>query len=257
MWIIKSIGGEMNELRKKTFLFLLCFIFLSKIIIASEIYLKADSFILNDKKKTISIKNAEFTYRDMKLSGDNCLYETKTQTGTLNGNVKITETGSIITGSRMQVFYKEKKALIKGNVKLVRGGSDQSGLTVNCDMLDYYWDKNEVIARGNVRIQNKDIIAYSNNAVYLKKDNLITLSGNVRFQKGSSDWMTSDSAAYDLTSATVTAVGNIEGSFYLTDTQGAPIPKKDITGLKVLEPDPVMIPSQAVDFDLKRIDKTK
>lgn len=184
-----------------------------------EVFIKAESFSIDDAKKTSSMKNVVFLYKDIKITAGFATYNTITQIGDLKGSVKITQPGVVITGNRMKVFYKEKKSIITGAVKMVRNDPLKEQIVLTSQEIEYYWEKPVATATGNVKIVQKNRTAFCNKADYNIGAKLIHMTGGVRFQQGPVEWLTASEAFLDIEKNTFLAKGDIEGRFLVKENE--------------------------------------
>ncbi len=75
------------------------------------------------------------------------------------GNVRVSQGQSVITADRMNVYYRKSE-----------GNSDPNKLAIKESI-------HKIIARGNVEINYENIIALSEEAVYMADSKILTLSG--------------------------------------------------------------------------------
>lgn len=196
-----------------------------------EVKLTADRLIYDQDNKTITLTgNVRFTHKNTVLSGSRAVFDTETQKGKISGGVKIQQPDFTIEGIEMEVFYNEKTAILKGNVKMVSisdvsntsGGSQEDFLssgvtTLTCSLMTYNWLTRQGEAEGSIFIEQKDRRAYSEKAHYNGVLEIITLEDRVRFEQGSNNWVTCQKAYLDLRRETFMASGAVTGNFLIQE----------------------------------------
>lgn len=159
--------------------------------------LNADSsrFKLGSEKVYILKGNVKMRQGDTLLVADSVEYneDEKVQTAVATGNLRITDPQNDITGAKGTSYFREKRAVVDGNVKIVtkpKGGqakTSKDGIksnwkepaTITCDKLEYLYKGKVAKLSGNLKITQKNRIVTADSALYQVKDELITLSGNV------------------------------------------------------------------------------
>ena len=92
------------------------------------------------------------------ITADQLVSESEAKVAEFIGNVKVIRKGSVITADRLKIYY--AKAL-----------NDQNTATDGKAAIE------KIIATGNVRIVSDDLIAVAQKAVYIRKTQIVTLSG--------------------------------------------------------------------------------
>jgi len=214
-----------------------------------EIKVKCDSFQMDDKKKELTMKNCTITGKDIVVSAPFAKYKLKDQTGTFTGGVRAVNKDTVITSERMQLLYVQKEVILEGNAVLTTIRTDEKNTKgkyiLKCAKFDYFWEKEEGTATGNVHIIQNEGQAFCDLVYYTKKSSLAHMIGNVRFLKKTGDWVTCQEAWIDLAKETFLADKDVEGRFYIqkskqdTKPQGTTAPQlKEIE----IKPTPVTVP---------------
>lgn len=192
------------------------------------------------------------------ITSDKGEYWTKTKVGVFSGNVVIlqkekkatSETATLDDPKGLMVLEgKAHVEQIKGNW-LVNEGIVQEDpndteqklalrrtATVDGKRIELYTKTNDMIATGDVVVEQKKQLSKSQKAVYRDKDQLLTLTDDVRFERPEKDWMTADRAVYDLNREQFQAFGD----------------KQQITSSMIVKTDPTPepeIPAEAADHEL-------
>jgi lipopolysaccharide export system protein LptA len=228
-----------------------------------NVKITADELNYDDKKKLLVLNgNVTFTHIDSVVTAPHAEFETEKQLGHFTGGVKITQPGTTITSSELDAFYGERKAVLTGNVEMItekaptrkgaapaapaRTATDKKPAkalptVMLTDKLEYFWEKAEADAFGNVKIRQGDKRAFSDRAHYTGAINQIRLFSNVRFEQGKDNWMTSEEAIVDVAQETFNAKGGVEA--YVIMEQGPPKnpPLRTPQGDRVLKPSPPLL----------------
>ena len=158
--------------------------------------LNADSshFKLGEKKVYVLKGNVKMRQGDTVITADNIEYnqDAQIQTAVASGNFKIVDPKNDITGEKGTAYFREKRAVIDGAVKIVAqpksGEASASGsikaemkdvTTITCDNLEYLYKSKVAKLNGHLKIVQKNRVVTSDSAVYQVKEELITLNGNV------------------------------------------------------------------------------
>lgn len=237
----------------RIFIFILSFVFLfcSFTMAVDEVFIKADSFSLDEATKILTMKNAVFLYKDVKISAVFSKYNTVTERGDLTGGVKIVQGSVVITGGRMKVLYKERKGFVMGKVKMERKEVLREPVILTCEEIEYSWENPVSTATGHVKIIQKDKIVFCDKAEYNMNSKLIHMTGNVRFQRGESQWLTGNEAYLDLQKDSFMAQGNIEGRF-LIEGKVQEVKEGKILNEKLDDIDLDFIPSEFIREPLEK-----
>jgi lipopolysaccharide assembly outer membrane protein LptD (OstA) len=186
-----------------------------------EIEIAAERMDYDQNKKLVRlIGKVKITSEEGVMTAPYAEYHTDTMIGEFQGGVKITQPGSTLVGNRMVVKYRENQVVLKGNVRLVTTrapGPDKtpSGLptTLVCDELEYNLLTEEGEARGSVRVRQGERRAFSDRARYSRPKQVVVMEGNVRFERGQGDWLSSDRATMNMATNIVEAEGQVFGKF--------------------------------------------
>ncbi len=198
-------------------------------------------------------------------------YWTKTKKGRFEGDVRILQKEKKATGDVVELddpadllvlTGKARVEQIKGNWLVIEkiieekpGDADQQAslrhpATIDGDRIEIYTKTNDMIATGNVVAEQKAQISRSQKAVFRDKDQLLTLTDTVKFERKKDEWMTADRAVYDLNTERFQAFGElkqIESKFIVkTDPTPAesppPEPPDQDLGPSAVAPTPVSGP---------------
>ncbi|GEM_PF-1301979 len=200
-----------------------------------EIHMTADKLSYDEKKKYARlINNVRITYRDVVMTSDRGDFDGEKKIGHFTGGVKLWQPGTVITADRLDAFYSDKKAILSGHVRAImestpkksgkeeapppppkekKGGQDDDAPTIlTCEYIEFFWETHDGYAKNNVKIWKKEKTAYADTAHYSQNAGLVTMSGNVRFERGKTDWMICPEAYFDLKTETFVARGGVEGN---------------------------------------------
>ncbi|MBI2843849.1 MAG: LPS-assembly protein LptD [Armatimonadetes bacterium] len=138
--------------------------------------------------------NVVIEHLDTTLTANQVEYNEKTKIATAEGNLKIVDPESVITGKKGIAYFKERKTVIEGDVKLVTqpkkngdaGGNPDSmrarlrgRSTITCDKMEYQYRNKVATAEGNLKVVQKDRTLDAKKAVYDVKQEFVTLTGGV------------------------------------------------------------------------------
>jgi lipopolysaccharide export system protein LptA len=185
-------------------------------------------------------------------------YWTKTKKGRFEGDVRILQKEKKATGDVAELddpaglvvlTGKAHVEQIKGNWLVIEGivedkpdDTDQQAslrhpATIDGDRIEIYTKTNDMIATGNVVAEQKSQISRSQKAVYRDKEQILTLTDTVKFERQKDEWMTADRAIYNLASERFQAFGE----------------QKQIESKFLVRTDPTpaeSLPPEAADHDL-------
>jgi lipopolysaccharide assembly outer membrane protein LptD (OstA) len=206
-----------------------------------EIHMTADKLSYDEKKKFARlIKNVRITYKDVVMTSDRGDFDGEKKIGHFTGGVKIWQPGTVITADRLDAFYSDKKAVLTGHVRAImeskpKKGSkeeapppqkdkkedqeDQTPTIMTCEYIEFFWEAREGYAKNNVKIWKKEKTAYADTVHYSQNAGLITMSGNVRFERSKKDWMICPEAYFDMKTETFVARGGVEGNVEMQKEQ--------------------------------------
>lgn len=213
-----------------------------------NVKITAETLRYDDKNHFLTLDgNVVFTHTDTVIMCPHAEFQTEKQVGHCTGGVRILQPGTTITGNRLDAFYAERRAVVIGNVQVVteKGpkaaqgpGSSPSprpravgtgGKTVPsaspavatsmptvilANEMQYFWEKKQGDATGNVKVRQGDKRGFSDRAHYDGPANLIRMYSNVRYERGDRDWMVAEEALLDLATNIFTARGGVEVTVY-------------------------------------------
>lgn len=239
--------------------FYLFFILCSALALAEgprEVKLNASKMDFDQEKQLVRlIGDVKIVSEGVVMTSPYAEYHLDTQVGDFVGGVKIVGQGTTATGKKMKVYYADQKADLKGDVRVVSErapGSDKTTPTVMLsDEMEYFWEKNEGVAKGHVKVRQGDQRGFSDRAHYYKERDIVIMEGNVRFEKGGEDWLNSSRATMNLKDETVVAEGGVVARTRLqpresakNDTAGPA--KKALPASILLEPKLPLVPVERV-----------
>ncbi|MDQ7823831.1 MAG: LptA/OstA family protein [Candidatus Eremiobacteraeota bacterium] len=220
-----------------------------------EIRMTAEKLTYDDKKKFVRlINNVKVTYGEAVMTSARAEFNGVTKVGHFTGGVKLWQPGNVIYGDRMDAFYNEKKVLISGHVRALmeegtapRKGeqapppakeqkSDEGTVIMTCEEIEFFWESRDGEARRNVKVWRKEKTAYADVVHYSHSASLITMTGNVRFERGPKDWMISPEAYFDLKTETFVARGGVESNVELTSAPKKPEKKATLEEERIMSP---------------------
>lgn len=200
-----------------------------------EIHMTADKLSYDEKKKFARlIKNVRITYRDVVMTSDRADFDGEKKIGHFTGGVKLWQPGTVITADRLDAFYSDKRAILTGHVRAIMeskpkksgkeeapppppkenkdGQDDETPTIMTCEYIEFFWETRDGYAKNNVKIWKKEKTAYADTVHYSQNAGLVTMSGNVRFERSKKDWVICPEAYFDLKTETFVARGGVEGN---------------------------------------------
>lgn len=195
------------------------------VITQGETVIKADRVEIDMNKKIARVTTGvNLTQTDLVLTG-------KTFTAYLNDKRVIVEGGVVLQKDEEQASIKQaadtaegvgkagttgtggKGEGLKSGSKGEAGGKKKDRITLRCDRLEYWTEKKESTATGNVVVTKGETKAWGDKAVYREKDKLFTLTGKVRVERGDGETMACEELTMLTDRDAVTAKNNVEIEF--------------------------------------------
>lgn len=185
-----------------------------------ELKIEADRMDYDETRKQVRlVGHVRFESGDTVMTAPYAEYHTGRQIAEFQGGVKVTQPGSTLVGNKMKVWYGEGRGVLSGNVRLVSekapGGDARTPAVMTAREIEYRWIEGLGEARGTVKVRQGDKRAFADQAHYDRNTGTIDLLGNVRFEQGQDDWLTSDSAQVNLEQETIVAKGQVVGRFLI------------------------------------------
>lgn len=218
-----------------------------------ELKIEADRIDYDETRKQVRlVGHVRFESGDTVMTAPYAEYHTGKQIAEFQGGVKITQPGSTLVGNKMKVWYGEGRGVLSGNVRMVSekapGGDARTPSVLTASELEYRWVEGIGEARGAVKVRQGDRRAFADRAHYDRNAETIDLTGNVRFEQGQDDWLTSDSAQVNLGAETIVAKGQVVGRFMIDDEKTTatepPATTRTLPPTEAVEPE---IPVQPVE----------
>lgn len=245
-------------------LLLLCFLLLAVTLPAQEaskpakkardIQFEADQVDYDEASKRVRmVGKVKFTSEGSVLTAPVAEYDTEKQIAEFQGGVKMVGEQSTATGKEMKVWYGESRGVLKGDVRIVsqntgkEPGDKGEPTVVLCAQLDYNWQKEEGVAKGDVKMRQGNKRAFADRAEIYQKRNEVLLIGNVRVEQGDGDWLTASRAIYDTETQAVRAEGRVVAKTRLEpekeeQSSEQPAPKKSLPQPMLAEPPYQLLP---------------
>lgn len=218
-----------------------------------ELKIEADRMDYDETRKQVRlVGHVRFQSGDTVMTAPYAEYHTGRQIAEFQGGVKITQPGSTLVGNKMKVWYGEGRGVLSGNVRLVSekapGGEARTPGVMTANEIEYRWVEGIGEARGAVKVRQGDRRAFSDLAHYDRNTGTIDLTGNVRFEQGQDDWLTSDSAQVNLEKETIVAKGQVVGRFMIDEEESTrteePATPRTLPPTEAVEPE---IPVESVE----------
>ncbi|MGM9997834.1 MAG: LPS export ABC transporter periplasmic protein LptC [Candidatus Bruticola sp.] len=230
-----------------------------------SVTLNSDRGDYSEKEKLVRlIGNVKFTCRDAVMTSSFAKYHTDTQVADFQGNIKLSQPGTSVSGRAMRVYYADQKAILKGGVKVVstkfklNSGNEsavESGAEpayLEADEFEYSWAQGIGYAKGAIRFSQGDRRVFADKAKYDRNTAAIELLGNVRLEDNKNDWLSCERVRVNLSTNQVEAVGRVVGSFLIEDSSNSDSsrPKSEMDQPKMMEPDSgSLLPQSAEQID--------
>lgn len=158
-------------------LILLLLLFITSLAIAKEkepIELNADSISYDSTKSIIIAEgNVKITQNNSVITGQKAEYSTKTQEADITGGVRAVKEDTTLTADELRSLDKNHMKAI-GNVVMVKGESQLTG-----PQADYYADKQTAIVIGGAQLKNPDGIMTAFQVEVFFAEDRATGKGNV------------------------------------------------------------------------------
>lgn len=215
-----------------------------------ELKIQADRMDYDDTRKQVRlIGHVRIQSGDTVMTAPYAHYHTEKEIAEFQGGVRLTQPGSTLVGNRMKVWYGEQRATLNGSVRLVTerppGGEARTPAVLVCNELEYRWVAGLGEARGSVKVRQGQRRAFADRARYDRAAETIEVSGQVRFEQGQDDWLTSQTAVVHLRTETIVAQGQVVGRFLIRQQPNPPAQAvPEIPPAEALEPE---IPLRPVD----------
>ena len=183
----------------------------------------AEKLTYDHKSKLVRLMdNVKITYGETVMTSQRAEFNGETKIGHFTGGVKLWQPGSVLTGDRMDAWYGDRRGVLKGHVRAIMeekkpGKENEGPVIMTCEEIEFFWETNDAIAKNNVKIWRKDKTAYADTIHYSQSAGLVTMSGNVRFERDEKDWLTSPEAYLDLKTNTFVARGGVEGNVVMEE----------------------------------------
>jgi lipopolysaccharide assembly outer membrane protein LptD (OstA) len=144
-------------------------------------------------EKTVLLSgNVVIKQGDTVLKSDKVEYDETTQIAKSPGVLTISDPENDIRGDSGVAYLKERRGVLTGNIKLVakprqkaqtydkKPAELRDAATMTCDTLEYLYKQKQATASGNLKIVQKDRTVTAEKAIYNVKDEIVTLTGNVK-----------------------------------------------------------------------------
>jgi lipopolysaccharide assembly outer membrane protein LptD (OstA) len=225
-----------------------------------EVQMYSKKLDFDEKRKKVRlIGDVKITTQGYAMTAPYAEFFTDKKIGEFQGGVKIAGEGSTATGKRMQVFYNDQRAVLRGDVRLTsEKGAGGAPTVMTSDELEYQWGRGAGVARGNVKVRQSNRSAFSDRATYYRDQQMVFLEGNVRVERGDGDWITSQRARMNLATNMVEADGGVTARTILQEAPAkapAAAPVEQAKPVPMEPPFPLTIPTTAPPPRLPGVDE--
>jgi len=142
-------------------------------------------------QKTVTLSGeVVITQGDTALKSDKIIYNEDSRVATSPGRLTISDPESDITGDSGLAYLNQRLSKLQGNIKLIikpkpkQDTNKPAELTekavITCDTLEYLYKEKQATVAGNLTIVQKDRTVTADKGVYDGKNELLTLTGNVK-----------------------------------------------------------------------------
>lgn len=202
-----------------------------------EVEINADRVVYEEKKNLMKlIGNVRFSGKEAVVKAPYAEYDYKTRLATMRGGVTFTQPDTVLSSRQIQVYYPERRAVLLGEVHAVTTRSlaafkdkkfnkevSGSKTTFSCDRLEFDWVKKEGEAEGNVLLEQKKVRIFADQATYSDTKGIAVLTGHVRIERGTNDWLICREAVVDLNKETYEAQGAVHGKYVFEENTANPL----------------------------------
>lgn len=186
--------------------------------------MSADRLLYDDKTKISRLRgNVKITYGTAVVTSKYAVFHSDKKEAFFTGGVILRRPQTVIKGSKMDVFYNEKRAVVSENVRAVSyqkqekspgkktsSPEDESPIIMTCKTAEYLWGTEDAYVDGNVKIWKNDKRAYADHGHYSQPMGTVVLTDNVRFEQGPDNWMSCPEAVFDINAETFAAKGGVK-----------------------------------------------
>jgi lipopolysaccharide assembly outer membrane protein LptD (OstA) len=223
---------------KRYFLLVIFFLSLLNFLINSKEEKEKKYKIVNFKAKNVRYNNKTknvfasgevlITSGDMEITCESLLYNRETEIAKIWGNPVITQPGTKITCEKLTIDFKERKILVENKIEMVQEKKkierettlkEELGetITLHCDRIEYYYEKKEGIAEGNIKVFQEDATASGKKAYYQGKEERIIVEGDVRLERKNGEWITCQKAIISLKEDSIETEGLVESQLLIEE----------------------------------------
>ncbi|MBQ7503622.1 LPS export ABC transporter periplasmic protein LptC [bacterium] len=186
--------------------------------------ISSDRVDYSEKEKLVRlIGNVKFTCGETVMYASFAQYHTDTQIADFQGNIKLAQPGTEITGGKLRVYYGSQKAIFTDKVKIVTDKIKTDGSKtlfgaayLEADKLDYEWETELGHAQGSIKFRQADKRIFADKAEYNGKSKTVELIGSVRFEQAKDDWLFGERVTVDLTDNSAKVSGSVMGRFTIS-----------------------------------------
>lgn len=191
--------------------------------------IKAQGFRYNNKTKDLfAYGEVIITGEDFKITTPEAIYNTENETAKIGKGFIFTQKGTVLTATKLDGFFKEKKVFVEGNVKLIQDKKDikkksswkekmKGKVTVTCDKMTFLYGIKQGSAEGNIKLVQEDTTAYGDRADYDGNQDLVVVKGNVKVEQQNGDNFQCEEIVISLKDDWMEAKGGITGDMKIEE----------------------------------------
>lgn len=207
----------------------------------TAINIRSSQVDYNDKENTVRLTgDVEFSCKDIVISSAFAQYNTKTQIANFQGNIKLQQPGDVITANKLTAYYAEQRAILSDNVKIISNKLNNLPANLQADKLEYDWQKKIGTLEGRVIVKQGDRIVRADKAVYDVDKQIVELSKNVHLEEKGENWLTGESAIFNLKENSAKVSGKVIGRFIIENSVESGI-EEELPISDIREPDDKLI----------------
>lgn len=236
-----------------------------------DIYLDhADRIRVNNRTHDVEVTGAvALRHEDARFFADLIRFNTQTKLGTATGNLRFQDRETTITGSQVNIDFRERRAAFVGNVVMVTQKQPEAAAlegkqpaapprekagnhadedrplrsyreqksTITCSRLEYSYRDKQAVASGGVKAVQRDRTAYGDKAVYSEQEDTLLITGNVRVENTKGETFRCDRVLISLGEDWLEAQGGVASHFLVKDEEEPKAPAGAIPSTPAKKPE--------------------
>lgn len=176
--------------------------------------------MIYQKDRLILVGNVTLSTKDILIRGIKAVFYKSTKIGEIKGNVSLVHKNMRITGDTLKIYYKKGMAVLQGGIRAEYQGHGIPKTIIKGQKILYLWNEKKVIASKGVEIIQGEKRAFANKGFFDGVYNTVTLTGNVKIEQSSGNWLSCGKATLNLNNNTITASEGVKGNLWINIKQG-------------------------------------